>query len=525
MKKLIRFIQPQIQQLLQAGMIAGISLSMSVGLLACSAWLISMASTRPPILILEVAIVAVRFFGLGRGIVRYFARVREHDVALNIQTKIRQSIYSTMEARMPTELIGIQRGKILQGVVSDSEAIQDLWLRVALPWIAALVSGTSGIGIIYWLDHSFGILAGIIFLGAMFVIPFVSILTSADSQQRATEEELFDGFIQACDSIEESLVFGTNISVRDELMRTQDKISKNEKRIASVSGISESLQSLFAGSTIGLAILASAHAYAIGKIPGVNIAVIVLIPLAIYDGLPTTFAAFSQVTTLMKRAESLAPYLEPIAPDGVPNQLSHDDVILKFTNLVPATVAGRLEPVSAEASPGKPLFIQGRSGCGKSSLISAILGFVDYTGEVTEIDPGSASVMLQNDHLFATSIRENLKIGRPEVSDREIMQILEVVELADLIHSMPEGLDTHIGPYGFNLSGGEKQRLKLARVLLRHTSVYLLDEPFEYLDAQMAQRIALKVERILVTKTLLIVSHLRLRLSDETNTLGLVARM
>ena len=218
MKKLIRFIQPQIQQLLQAGIIAGISLSMSVGLLACSAWLISMASTRPPILILEVAIVAVRFFGLGRGIVRYFARVREHDVALNIQTKIRQSIYSTMEARMPTELIGIQRGKILQGVVSDSEAIQDLWLRVALPWIAALVSGTSGIGIIYWLDHSFGILAGIIFLGAMFVIPFVSILTSADSQQRVTEEELFDGFIQACDSIEESLVFGTNISVRDELM-------------------------------------------------------------------------------------------------------------------------------------------------------------------------------------------------------------------------------------------------------------------------------------------------------------------
>ena len=90
---------------------------------------------------------------------------------------------------------------------------------------------------------------------------------------------------------------------------------------------------------------------------------------------------------------------------------------------------------------------------------------------------------------------------------------------------MPEGLDTHIGPYGFNLSGGEKQRLKLARVLLRHTSVYLLDEPFEYLDAQMAQRIALKIERILVTKTLLIVSHLGLRLSEQSNTLGLVATM
>ena len=523
MKKLARFIRPQMPALLQAGIIAGISLSMSVGLLACSAWLISMASTRPPILILEVAIVAVRFFGLGRGVVRYFARIREHDVALNIQTRIRQSIYSTMEERMPTELIGIQRGKILQQVVTDSEAIQDLWLRIALPWIAALVSGASGIGIIYWLDHAFGILAGAIFLAAMFVIPFVSILTSAGSEQRATEEELFDGFIQACDSIEESLVFGTNSAVRDELMKTQGKISQNERKLSSVAGIAESLQALFAGSTIGLAIIASAHAYGVGKIPGVNIAVIVLIPLAIYDGLPLTFAAFSQVTTLMKRADSLAPYLQQILEDGVPNQLSHEDVVLKFTNLVPNTVAGRLAPVTAEASPGKPLVIQGRSGCGKSSIINAILGFVEYTGEITEIDSGSTSVMLQNDHLFATSIRENLKIGRPEVSDREIMQILEVVELGSLIQSMPEGLDTHIGPYGFNLSGGEKQRLKLARVLLRHTSVYLLDEPFEYLDVQMAQRIALKIERILVTKTLLIVSHLPLRLSEQSNTLGLVS--
>ena len=129
--------------------------------------------------------------------------------------------------------------------------------------------------------------------------------------------------------------------------------------------------------------------------------------------------------------------------------------------------------------------------------------------------------MLQSDHLFATSIRENLKIGNPNVSDREINQILEVVELTDLINSMPDGLDTHIGPYGFNLSSGEKQRLKLARVLLRHTSIYLLDEPFEFLDALMAQRIATRIERILVTKSLLVVSHLPLLLGEASNTLAL----
>ena len=521
MKQLLKFIRPQTPSLLLAGVIAGISFSMSVGLLAASAWLISMASTRPPILVLEVAIVSVRFFGLGRGVVRYFARIREHDAALNIQTKIRQSIYSVLEPKSPLEFTGTYRGKILQKVVTDSEVIQDLWLRVALPWLASALSGVAGIGVLIFISRPVGILAATIFALAMFFIPFVSVATSTKSSQRQFEEELFDGFIQACDCIEESLIFGSNEEVRTELLATQKKISQSERKQASVSGLSESLHFGFLGTTILFAIVNASHLFQSGKIVGPNIAVLVLLPLAIYDGLPMTFSAFSQLTSLMERSQALAPYLRPITADGKPEQINRDEVILELTNLVPATVKHRLNPVTATASPGRPLLIQGRSGCGKSSIINAILGFVDYEGEITKLDQCSISVMLQNDHLFATSIRENLKIGRPEVSDREIMQILEVVELADLIHSMPDGLDTHVGPYGFNLSGGEKQRLKLARVLLRHTPVYLLDEPFEFLDPLMAQRIATKIQRILVTKTLIIVSHLPLRLEPNSNTVSL----
>ena len=95
--QLLKVIKPFHRKLLLAGVLSGTSLFMAVGLLAASAWLISMASTRPPILTLQVAIVAVRFFGLGRGVFRYASRLLEHDAALAIQGAIRQELYKQLE--------------------------------------------------------------------------------------------------------------------------------------------------------------------------------------------------------------------------------------------------------------------------------------------------------------------------------------------------------------------------------------------------------------------------------------------
>jgi ATP-binding cassette subfamily B protein len=117
-------------------------------------------------------------------------------------------------------------------------------------------------------------------------------------------------------------------------------------------------------------------------------------------------------------------------------------------------------------------------------------------------------MLLQDDYLFNSSIRENLKIGKTDATDEELMQVLSVVELTDLIISLPDGLDTHIGAYGYNFSGGEKQRMKLARVLLRDTPIYLLDEPFEYLDKELFSRISERIKLRLFDKTLVVVSHL-----------------
>lgn len=188
---------------------------------------------------------------------------------------------------------------------------------------------------------------------------------------------------------------------------------------------------------------------------------------------------------------------------------------INVVNLVPEIPGKVLPAFTGQARPGSPSIVTGASGYGKSSLFFALIGFIEYSGSITldknkiqKLSQQSTAVLLQDDHLFFTSIRENLKIGKPDATDDELEEILRFVELGHLLEMLPDGLDTLIGEAGFNFSGGEKQRMKLARVLLREADIYLLDEPFEFIGLAQAERLSKKVFDRLAKKTVVVVSHL-----------------
>jgi ABC-type transport system involved in cytochrome bd biosynthesis fused ATPase/permease subunit len=148
-----------------------------------------------------------------------------------------------------------------------------------------------------------------------------------------------------------------------------------------------------------------------------------------------------------------------------------------------------------------------------------MMGLLDYQGsakidglEFKNLDEENRNLLLtlapQNDYLFASSIRENLRVGDPKASDEKIEKVLALVELEKLIYSLPAGLDTHIGARGLNFSGGEQRRLLLARALLRRTPFVILDEPFEFLDMEQIERIAPRIFEYLKDAGVLIISHL-----------------
>ena len=351
-------------------------------------------------------------------------------------------------------------------------------------------------------------------------------LASSKSDTRKYESALFDQIMQIAESAPESLVFNFGHELLAQIDSAQSEIAKVEAKNGARSGFAAAMYYITLGSAVVISLWFAADAALSHHLAGINVAVIALVPLAMFDGLSSLPTAFSQLRQVLGAIKNIEPLVEVV--EDVPSTSSVDlaiplTAVLEFRQMHPLIEGARTHKISATVQSGQTLLITGRSGAGKSSVINALLGFVPYSGEIQfngELlqtgNLNSFSTLLQDDYLFGTSIRENLKIGNPEATDSQLLEALNTVELSEFVGTLPEGLDTMIGAQGYNFSGGEKQRLKLARLLLRDTPIFILDEPYEFLDSEMVERVAVRVSEKMKDKTVVIVSHLPLPIASTT---------
>ena len=185
-----------------------------------------------------------------------------------------------------------------------------------------------------------------------------------------------------------------------------------------------------------------------------------------------------------------------------------------------------LTDVSFVIEPGQLVALVGPSGAGKTTISQLVARLYDVTGgsvSIDDIDVRDASLdslrteigmVTQDAHLFHETIRENLLFASPHATDNDMQRALENAQLSELIKNLPEGLDTMVGERGYRLSGGEKQRLAIARVLLKHPDIVILDEATAHLDSESEKAIQLALEHALIGRTSLVIAH---RLSTVQN--------
>ena len=225
--------------------------------------------------------------------------------------------------------------------------------------------------------------------------------------------------------------------------------------------------------------------------------------------LPRAGVAADRIDEVIHTPATIHDPEEPVARKTL--QRSHWDGVVRFEDVsfrYPGADDDALEHISFTARPGETTAIIGSTGCGKSTLLNLIPRFYDVTGGRVTIDGVDVRDMPQHTlHdllgyvpqkgvLFSGTIESNLKFGGPQISDGDIRDAAAIAQAADFIEAKPEGFQSPIAQGGTNVSGGQKQRLSIARAIAKHPRVYLFDDSFSALDykTDVALRRALKAQ-------------------------------
>ncbi|MFE4649225.1 thiol reductant ABC exporter subunit CydD [Streptomyces sp. NPDC056707] len=514
-------------QLALALVLSGLALGSAVGLMAVSGWLISRASEQPPVLYLMVAVTATRAFGLGRAVFRYAERLVSHDAVLKMLAELRVAVYRGLERITPAGLGRTRRGDLLSRLVADVDALQDYWLRWLLPTWTAVVVGAAAAGFTGWLLPQAGVVLALGLLLAGVGVPLVSgaCARRAERQLAPARADLATRITDLLGGTAELTVAGALPARKERTREADTALTRIASRAATATALGGGLSALICGLTVVAAALVAVPAVHDGRLAGVELAVVVLTPLAAFEavtGLPLAVQYRQRVKRSAERVYEVLDAPVPVYEPANPAEAPATPFPLEVRGLA-ARYSGAsrdaLDSVDLTLTAGRRIAVVGPSGSGKTTLAQVLLRFLDARAGTYRIGSVDASALdgdsvrrfvglcAQDAHVFDSSIRENLRLARTVATDDELRAALARARLLDWAEALPDGLDTLVGEHGARLSGGQRQRLALARALLADFPVLVLDEPAEHLDLATAD--ALTADLLVATRgrTTVLITH------------------
>lgn len=509
-------------RLLAAGLVGGGAVGSGVALTATSGWLIVRASEQPVILTLLTAIVAVRTFGIARPALRYWERLRSHDAALDDLARERTRTYAALVPLTPARLPRRGRAAMLSGVVDDLTERVEAGVRVTVPLVAVSVASVGAVLLCTLVDPvaAVAVLALVVVAA---VTTFGAWLTESRGQAQVGAARV--RATQVADVVAHQgldlRAIGAEPSVLQWLRQAHADLAAAVRRQSrGRAAAAATLPLATALATVGCAVAALGS-----HLSAPVTALLVLAPFAmveVFTPLPEVARAHARARAAGARVQGLLDHRPAVAGTGhlalelkaTPPHLVLEAVTATWDGSPPALAATDLV-----IRPGQVVALTGPSGCGKSTLLAVLARHLDPSSGRYLLDGVDAldlrleevralfAVVDDEPHLFATSLRENLRLARPGASDVEVGQALDSAGLATWWRALPRGLDTLLGTGGRGVSGGERARLAVARALLSGRPVLLLDEPVAHLDHATALGVLGDLIAARGDRSIVIVSH------------------
>lgn len=498
-----------------------LALACAIGLAAVAAWLIARAAQMPPVLTLSVAVVSVRAFGIGRGVLRYCERLASHDVALRGMAALRASLYGRLAA--DDRPVTVRRGELLARLGQDVDDVGDVVVRAIVPAGVAVVTSLGSVVLLGVLLPAAGVALACCLVLAGIVTPWLAARAAARTEARGATAR-GDVTALSLEILEESAPlrvsgrFGARLA---DLSAADARLSAVADDGARASGLAAALGALAQGLAVLAALALGIPAALSGSLSVEALSVVVLTPLAVFEATAGLPAAAVQLHRSREAARRLVELLPPDVSDAeaprVPPVSDTSGALLVLDDVAAGwpdatgTPRAAVEGVSLALRPGSVVALAGPSGVGKTTLLMTAAGLIPPLGGAVSGSPGvwsaegqeigtpsdrspdelptgrsDALFVAEDGHVFDTTVLENLRVARGDVTALEARAALGTVGLGAWLDALPDGLETIVGTDAAAVSGGERRRLLVARALLAPARVLLVDEPAEHLDGETA---------------------------------------
>lgn len=461
-----------------------------------------------------------------RGVLHYVEQYCNHFIAFKLLAIIRHKVFAALRKLCPAKLEGRDKGNLISIITTDIELLEVFYAHTISPIAIAVLTSLVMILFIGGYHPAAGVFALAAYLVVGVVIPLWNGRRGGDSGMKFRTEfgELNSFVLDSLRGLDETIQYQQGAKRADEMQKRSDGLAGMQKKLSDMEGSQRSVTNLvILIASFGMLFL-TLNLYGQGSIgyDGVLTCTIAMMgsfgPVvalsSLSNNLNQTLASGERVLSILEEK----PQVEEVEGEWTPEEkhfsgADAEHVTFAYDNEV------ILDDYSLDIPAGKILGIHGASGSGKSTLLKLLMRFWDVNSGALHVDGEDVrkiptkhlrdmeSYVTQETHLFHDSIANNIAIGKPDATREEIMEAARKASIHDFIIRLPKGYDTEVGELGDTLSGGEKQRIGIARAFLHDSPFLLMDEPTSNLDSLNEGSILKSLRESAEEKTVVLVAH------------------